>query len=109
MSILFASEVRLYFRELVDILFLEEYFGFEQSAIKYVTDLVHEIEKDLPHKVKKIAPTYFTRYGKNLYYCAFKKSKHTVWYVFFSIHKRMDETVYLVRYISNNHAISHFL
>lgn len=48
-------------------------------------------------------------YGKDLYYATFKKNKHTQWYVFFNVYEKKEETIYLVRYISNNHVISQYL
>ena len=34
MKVVFLPEVRLYLRELQDILFEKEYFGFEESAVQ---------------------------------------------------------------------------
>jgi hypothetical protein len=101
-------EVRLYLSDLIRILFEKEYFSFEDNAIEYVTDLVSEIEMDLPFKVRKQAPEYFLRYGKDLYYSSFRKNRETTWYVFYTIHHDEDlgTEVFLIRYISNNHVIS---
>ena len=109
MKVLFSPEVRLYFRELTDILFEKEYFGFEDSAVQYVRDLIFEIRDTLPKCNKKLAPVYFNRYGKNMYYAAFRKNKRTQWYVFFTQFKDNDEIIYLVRYMSNNHMIAQYL
>ncbi len=109
MKILYLPEVRLYFKELAWLLYEKEYFGFEESAIKYVEDLFNDIDKSLPSKHSKKASSYFDRYGKNMHYAVFKKNSHTQWYVFFQILDDNGETVYLVRYISNNHVISHLL
>ena len=84
MKVLFLPEVRLYFQELQDILFEKEYFGFEESAVQYVRDLILDIEKNLPTKVSKTAPSYFNRYGKNLRYSSFRKNHNTQWYAFFN-------------------------
>ena len=45
MKVLFLPEVRLYFQQLQDTLFEKEYFGFEESAVQYVRDLILDIEK----------------------------------------------------------------
>lgn len=42
-------------------------------------------------------------------YASFTKNKRTTWYVFFNEYEVAGETVYLVRYISNNHVIAHHL
>ena len=109
MKVLFLPEVRMYFRELQDILFEKEYFGFEESAVQYVRDLIFDIEATLPERVSKIAPPYFNRYGKELRYASFRKNRNTQWYVFFNKYRENGEVIYLVRYISNNHMIAQYL
>lgn len=42
-------------------------------------------------------------------YASFTKNKHTTLYVFFNEYEVAGETVYLVRYISDNHVIAHHL
>lgn len=110
-KVIALPEVRLYLTDLIRILIEKEYFSFEDNAIEYVTDLVSEIEKDLPNKVKKPAPTLFQRYGKDLYYSSFRKNRETIWYVFYTIHydQLIDTATFLVRFISNNHVIAHHL
>lgn len=104
-------EVRGYFAELMQILYDKGYFSFEEDAIAYVTDLFADIEQNLPTKSKKPAPSYFERYGQNMFYASFRKSRHTQWYVFFTIHYNAlsDETTFLIRFVSNNHVIAHYL
>ena len=109
MKITFLPETIDYFNELSTILYEKDYFGLEESAYKYVDDLLEDIRLLLPLHPKKIAPPYFDRYGKDMYYATFRKSKATQWYVFFSEYKNNGETVYLVKYISNNHVIAHLL
>lgn len=109
MKVLFLPEVRFYFRELMDILFEKEYFGFEDSAIQYVRDLVQEIEKELPCKPARPAPRYFDKYVKHMFYASFRKSRQTVWYVFYTKYRLKGETVYLVRFMSNNHLVAQYL
>ena len=98
-----------YFLELADIFYEKGYFGFEENAIKYVRELFEDIRDYLPNKVKKIAPMYFDKYGKGMFYAVFKRNQNTSWYVFFNIYQTNVETVLLVRYISNNHTIAQFL
>jgi len=99
-----TPEVKLYLNDLISILFEKEYFGFEDSAHKYVDDLIDEIENNLSLKPHKPAPKYFDRYGKNMYYASFRKNKQTVWYAFFTKYQdENNEIIYLIRYISNNH------
>jgi hypothetical protein len=109
MRVIFLPEIRDYFRELAQILFDKDYFGFEESALRYVDNLFDNIEQTLPVRLKKPAPAYFDRYAKGLFYAVFKSNKNTQWYVFFNIYHHNGETIYLVRYISNNHVIAQYL
>lgn len=110
-KIVALPEVRLYLSELIQILYKEEYFSFEDSAIEYVTDLIADIEKNLPLRVRKPAPDFFRKYGDNLFYSSFRKNRQTTWYVFFTIHydEVMDKQTYLIRFISNNHVVAKYL
>ena len=109
MKVLFSPQVRLYFQEMAEIIYEKEYFGFEDSAIEYVRELIFEIRNNLHNRPMKSAPTYFDRFGQNLYYSSFRKNKSTQWYVFFAIYSENGEDVYLVQYLSNNHIISKHL
>lgn len=109
MKVLFLPEVRQYLKELQDVLFEKEYFGFEEAAVQYVRDLIFDIEETLPIRASKEAPEYFNRYGDGLRYASFRKNRNTQWYVFFNKYKEKGEAIYLVRYISNNHAIAQYL
>ena len=102
MKIIFSPEVEEYLFELVKILYEKEYFGFRESAVQYVTELILEIRDGLGTSLKRIAP----KYGENLHYASFRKNKTTQWFVFFSTYDNDGEIIYLVRYISNNHMIA---
>lgn len=108
-KVLFLPEVVEQFLELVEALYKKGYLGFKEVAVNYSEQLFRDIQNNLPLKVKKGAPTYFCRYGNGLFYSSFSKSRHTTWYVFYSIHKQDGQTIYLVRYLGNNHVIAHYL
>lgn len=111
MKVIFSPEVREYMREVSYIMYEKEYFSFRDSSEKYMEDLIHEIITTLPHKQVKVAPPFFDQYAKKMLYSMFRKSRSTQWYVFFNLYQgeQEDEYIYLVRYISNNHVISHHL
>jgi len=109
MKIVFLPEALNYFNELSTILYENNYFGFEDSALKYVDDLFEEIKTTIHCQVKKPAPPYFDRFGKNMLYSAFRKNKTTEWYVFFNIYQDNEDITLVIRYISNNHMIAQFL
>jgi hypothetical protein len=109
MKVLFLPEIENYLFELTDILYQKEYFGFKESAVKYVTSLEDDIRQNLFSKIKRPAPPFFSRYGKKLLYSVFTKNKTTQWYVFFNVYQDNEETIFVIRYISNNHMIAQFL
>ena len=110
MNVYAISEVKQYLNDLITILFEKGYFSFEDSAQKYVNELLDDIITNLPTKLKKPAPKYFTdRYGEGLFYAVFSKSKHTQWYAFFRMYQMDGELYYQVRYIANNHTVAHYL
>ena len=109
MRVLFLPEVVQQFLELAEILYDKGYLSFKDKAIEYSESLFDEIHSTLPIKVHRKAPGYFNKYGENMLYASFTKNKHTTWYVFFNEYQRSGETVYLIRYMSNNHVIAHHL
>ncbi|GAB6010557.1 hypothetical protein [Viscerimonas tarda] len=105
MKVIFDDSIDEYFSEVIDILYKKEYFGFKESAYKYVDDLIDEINLTIHNKHKRPAPDYFSKYGRNLFYSVFKKNDNTQWYVFFN----QEKDVYFIRYIGNNHVCSQYL
>lgn len=109
MKIVFLPEALEYFNELSTTLYEKGYFGFEENALKYVDELLHDIRNTLLNRVKKPTPPYFDRYGKNMLYTAFRKNKTTEWYVFFNAYEEDKDITLVIRYISNNHVIAQYL
>ena len=110
MKVLFLPEIQEYFDKLEIILYEKGYFSYEDTAKKYVDELIDDIIANLPAKLKKQAPKYFTDlYGDGLYYAVFQKSKHTQWYVFFRMYFENGEQYYQVRFIANNHTVAQHL
>ena len=109
MSVIFIPEARTYMRNLIIILYEKGYFGFHDSSRKYVIELHNDIITNLPILPSKPAPTYFDKYGKDMYYVSFRKNKQTQWYVFFRIYQERGELIYQVRYIGNNHTVAQYL
>ena len=109
MKVLFLPEVVDQFLNLAEVLYDGGYLGFKDAAIAYSEQLFRDIQANLHIKVRKGAPAYFERYGTDLFYSAFKHSKQTTWYVFYSVHDVDGETTYLVRYLTNNHVIAQHL
>ena len=109
MKVIVLPEVYEYLEKLVIILYENEYFGFEESARKYVDDLYYDLTKNISIHVKKRAPKHFDKYGKGMYYASFRKNKNTQWYAFFRIYRKNGEDIYQIRYIANNYVVAQFL
>lgn len=105
MTIIFAASVREYLREVSEILYEKDYFGFAENAIEYIDSLTLDIYQTLPNRLHKPAPRYFDKYGKELLYAVFKKNDNTQWYVFFNY----EDDIFLIRYIGNNHTCAQYL
>lgn len=109
MKVLFLPEVSQQFIDLVGILYEKGYMSFLDQALAYSESLFREIQSSLPLKVHRKAPSWFNQFGKAMDYAVFPKNDHTTWYVFFNVYEIGEESVYLVRYMSNNHVIAHHL
>lgn len=66
MKVIFLPQTIEYFKELTDILYYKDYFGFKESAKSYVDKLIDDIENTLSIRPSKISPAYFNRYGNNM-------------------------------------------
>jgi len=109
MNVYAVPDVIKYLETLVDVLFDKEYFSYQQSAEIYVSELFDDMITNLPDKRHKPAPKHYDKYGKGMYYAAFVKNKRTTWYAFFTKYANNGETIYLIRYIGNNHTEAHHL
>jgi len=110
MKVVTTPEVKKHLNDLITILYEKGYFGYEDTAKKYVDELIDEIITSLPRRMKKPAPQSFTSiFGDGLYYAIFPKNKRTSWYIFFRMYRKNGELIYQVRYIGNNHTVAQHL
>jgi hypothetical protein len=96
-EIIIEDGVHYFLQELVQKLYKEEYFGFEETAHKYVDKIYDFIYTELPKNTHKSTPKRLIKHGK--YYTMYKAGKRTAWYVFFD---KKDKRFY-IEYITNNH------
>jgi hypothetical protein len=108
-KIIYLKKVRTQFEILIPKLHELGYFGFEETARKYVDEIFIEIEKQLLTKRHIPAPEHFEKYGKGMKYIVVRKNKRTHWYIFFKTALKDGEIIYKVRYIANNHVIAQYL
>lgn len=106
MKVLFAPEVEEDLYELIEILIEKEYLGTYTFAISYVEDLVSDIQKNIHTKLKKKAPAFFERYGKDMQYITYQRNANTTWYIFFSV---VEGNIYFIKYITNNHVSGQYI
>lgn len=86
-----------YLDSLIQVLFKNEYFGFEESAQKYVAKMYDFIEFELVNSLTKSIPKKLTHLSSK--YVFYKANNRTTWYVFFE----NKGNQYLVTHITNNH------
>ena len=89
-KILIHPSVSDFLEELPNILITEGYLNIYENAELLVDEII-----------SPSAESHFSRYGENMQYTFFKRSKspRTTWYIFFI---KQDERI-LVKYITNNH------
>jgi hypothetical protein len=91
------ENVVAFLNELVEILFHQEYFGFEQFAQEYVQKIYDFIEFDLISYPHKFSEGKLKRFG--LSYIFYNANNRTTWYIFFeNLGNR-----YLITHVTNNH------
>lgn len=105
MRVVFAPEVEEDLYGLIEVLVDKGYLGTYFFAISYVEDLIADIQQNIHSKLKKKAPAFFERYGKDMYYITYQRNRNTTWYIFFS----EIEDVYFVKYITNNHVSGQYI
>lgn len=104
-KVLYSVEVVLQLEESIDQLVERGYFSEEDYAVNYIRDLVTYFQLNLNHLSAFDAPEYFSRYGNNLKYALYRKSRRTTWYAFF---RETPEALVIV-FLGNNHLIGHHL
>lgn len=105
MRVVFAPEVEEDLYGLIKILVEKEYLGTYPFAISYVEELIADIQQNIHSKLKKKAPVFFERYGKDMYYITYQRNSNTTWYIFFSV---IGDT-YFIKYITNNHVSGQYI
>ena len=94
----FHPSVAEYFNDLVDILFYENYFTFEEGAIHYVTSLIKLVEDQIQIKKHHLTPSLISVRGK--YSVSFNINQRTTWYFVFE----KSDNLYLITYVFDNYS-----
>ena len=84
--------------KLLEVLFVYEYFGFEDSALNYVEKIYDFIKNNISKPISKNSPLAYQKFGKK--FIKYKANNNTSWYIFFD----QKENRFLINYITNNHS-----
>lgn len=93
----YEPSVLVYFDELVFTLYKKEYFGFIDSAYKYVDYIYSEIENNIHLKKHHNTILKHKKYGA--FYVIIKTNNRTAWHVYFN--KKGNR--YIITKVLNNH------
>lgn len=97
-EIQYLPEVEEYLNELIYLLFQKEYFGFIESAFKYIDNLTDFVEKNINNFPAKNTPSNLIELGSK--YIFYKANQNTTWYIFFE----RSQNRYLITFITNNYS-----
>lgn len=84
-------------KELIDILYQQNYFSFKKDAKAYVEEIVLFVN-DYNFEINvRETPSKFQKHGKK--FLKYKANNQTTWYIFFD----QKDDKFLVNFILNNH------
>lgn len=95
--IFYSDDFEHSIKNLIDILYQNEYFGFEDSAIFYTDKIFDFIEYNIELPISKDSPENFKKFGEK--FLKYKANNRTTWYIFFD----QKGNKFLVNHILNNH------
>lgn len=93
-----TPDVVRFLDDLINELYKKEYFGFVESAEKYVSDIYKAIPDRIKKTTHKKTPNNIKYLGSN--YIFYKVNSRTTWYIFFE----KNENYYLITGIINNNS-----
>ncbi len=96
-KVILQKEVLDFLEELIFKLFEKDYFGFEESAVEYVFNILYFAKKSIPNNNHKTSPFALQKFGSH--YVTYQANNHTSWYIFFE----RNAEQYIVTGILNNH------
>jgi hypothetical protein len=106
MEVRFSKTTLSYLETLTDILIEKQYFSFYETSLSYIEDIKNYILNNIQTEPKYKAPPVFSKFGKDLFYIRYRRSRQTIWYIFFTLH---GKDKYLIRHITNNHVAAKYI
>lgn len=104
-EVIYSRVAMAFMKDLVTVLYEKDYFGFEDAALNYVSNIQNFIENNINTVSFHPAPSYFSKYKSGMKYISYQANKRTTWYIFF----KQIENRFLIYYITNNHFEGQFL
>jgi len=96
--IIYSEEFHDSIEELIKILFVKEYFGFEIDCEFYAEKIYDFIDGNISKPISRNTPKPFQKFGKK--FLRYKANNHTFWYIFFD----QKDDKFLINHILNNHS-----
>lgn len=79
--IVYSHEAEKYLKELIDVLFENEYFSFRDDAIEYVLKIRDYVRQNIAYPAKETTIEFRDHGEKYMFY---KANANTTWYIFFN-------------------------
>lgn len=79
--IVYKKEFENEIDKLLKILFLNNYFGFEETAFRYVEKIYDFIKVNISKPISRSTPKALSKFGKK--FIKYKANNNTSWYIFF--------------------------
>ena len=95
----YTKFVQIYFDDLIEELFSQDYFIYQENAINYVEKFVFYINTSIHQLPHRKTPESLWKFGN--FYILYNSNPRTTWYIFFS----KKNATYLIKHISNNHSM----
>lgn len=76
-EVIYSRVALAFMKDLVTVLYEKDYFGFEDSALNYVSNIQNFIENNINIISSLPAPSYFSKYKSGMKYISYQANKRT--------------------------------
>lgn len=96
--IIYSEDFHDSLEELVEILFIKEYFGFRIDCELYADKIYDFVDYNVNKPISRKTPDSHKKFGKK--FIKYKANNKTSWYIFFD----QKGNQFLINHILNNHS-----
>lgn len=96
--IIYSTEFHDSIEELIKVLYLKEYFGFEVDCQLYAQKIYDFVDYHVMSPSSRETPEQLLKFGSR--FIKYKANNRTTWYIFFD----QNEQRFLINHIINNHS-----